>query len=382
MKRRLSDLTSAASVQAALDEFVQLGQSEFLKRYGFRAARSYRILDPRTGIEADSKAIAAVALMHQFGDSEALKPKDFSGGDATVAARLQLLGFVVHHEPARPVREDWSVGEVELIVIDYLAMLTMELTGQRYNKAAHRRALLGQLPHRSNGAIEFKHCNISAVMLEMGFPYLRGYQPRINFQRQLLAGTVANQIQRHQLLDRAAMAAIERPVQAPKHADFSVVRSDAPIRQIAAEEPGAVYARAPIRRDYMEREAHNRSLGLAGEEFALGYERWRLAQLGAEQLADKVVHASLKEGDGLGYDIRSFEPNGLDRYIEVKTTTFGARTPFFVSANEVRFAREKTERFRIYRLFDFRESPRLFELPGPIEGHCTLDPTTFRASFG
>lgn len=47
-----------------------------------------------------------------------------------------------------------------------------------------------------------------------------------------------------------------------------------------------------------------------------------------------------------------------------------------------RFARGHQESFRLYRLFDFRSAPRLFELAGPIEQHCLLDATTFRASFG
>ena len=91
---------------------------------------------------------------------------------------------------------------------------------------------------------------------------------------------------------------------------------------------------------------------------------------------------SVDEGDGLGYDIRSFESDGRARFIEVKTTSFGERTPFFVSANEARFARDHSERFRLYRLFEFRTAPRLFELSGPIESHCLMDAVTFRASVG
>lgn len=79
--------------------------------------------------------------------------------------------------------------------------------------------------------------------------------------------------------------------------------------------------------------------------------------------------------------VLSFEPDGQERFIEVKTTGFGERTPFFVSANEARFARAQAARFRLYRLFDFRQSPRLFELPGPIEQHCRPDAVSFRASF-
>lgn len=66
----------------------------------------------------------------------------------------------------------------------------------------------------------------------------------------------------------------------------------------------------------------------------------------------------------------------------VVITAFGQRTPFFVSANEASFARHHGARFRLYRLFDFRSAPRLFELAGPVEDHCLLDAVTYRASFG
>jgi len=105
-------------------------------------------------------------------------------------------------------------------------------------------------------------------------------------------------------------------------------------------------------------------------------------RLGAGQLAERVEHVANTEGDGLGYDIRSFEHDGSERYIEVKTTSFGVRTPFFVTDNELRFSRDCAPQFRLYRLFDFRASPRLFELAGPIDVHCHLDPTGYRASFG
>lgn len=277
---------------------------------------------------------------------------------------------------------DWTAREVRLIVADYLAMLVSELTGQSYNKAARRRALLEHLPGRSGGSIEFKHANISAVLIELGFPYLRGYKPRANFQRSVLVDEVAAQVSQHVILDDAALAAVQRPAVNADVLDFHRVKTPAPTREISAKEPTASYERVAIKRDYLEREARNRSLGVAGEHFALEFERWRLIQLGAPQLADRVVHAAEKEGDGLGYDIRSFEADGNDRYIEVKTTSFGERTPFFVSANEVKFSREQARQFHLYRLFDFRAAPRLFQLDGAIDQHCHLDATTYRASFG
>jgi hypothetical protein len=75
---------------------------------------------------------------------------------------------------------DWSREEVEAIVADYLQMLTMELAGQSYSKTAHRQQLQSKLNNRSDGSIEFKHGNISAALIDLGFPYIRGYKPRTN----------------------------------------------------------------------------------------------------------------------------------------------------------------------------------------------------------
>jgi hypothetical protein len=381
MPRTLVDLTAPAAVQAALDEYLHLGQAAFLERYGFGRASGYVVRDPRSGQWADSKAIAGVALGLQFPAEGPLRAAQFSGGSATVVRRLTSLGFEVRPLDAR-AGDDWRRDEVELIVDDYLAMLLRELAGQPYNKSAHRRQLQQLLPARSEGSIEFKHANISAVLLELGYPYLRGYQPRSNFQRSVLVDVVQERVARHLQLDALTLSAVERPAVAADHADFARVLSDAPRAALSARESGPAYLRAPVKRDYFAREAQNRSLGQAGELFALEFERWRLVQLGAAHLADQVRHVSVDEGDGLGYDIQSFEPDGRERFIEVKTTSFGERTPFFVSANEARFARDHQERFRLYRLFDFRSAPRLFELAGAIEQHCLLDAVTYRASFG
>ena len=381
MTRKLAELTDRAAVQAALDEYLRLGQAAFLERYGFGLASSYVVRDPLSGQWADSKAIAGVAVGFQHPTDGPLRAEQFSGGIATVVRRLESMGFEVRALDAR-AGEDWRREEVELIVADYLSMLLQELAGQPYNKTAHRRLLRQRLPARSDGSIEFKHANISAVMLEMGYPYIRGYQPRSNFQRDILLEVVQKHVGHNRQLDDLTLSAVERPAVAAEYIDFRRVRSEAPRTELAVREVSPSYLRAPVKRDYFAREAHNRSLGEAGELFALNFERWRLAEQGAGQLAERVRHVSVEEGDGHGYDISSFEADGRERFIEVKTTGFGERTPFYVSANEARFARDHDASFRLYRLFDFRSAPRLFELAGPIEQHCLLDAVTFRASFG
>ena len=54
---------------------------------------------------------------------------------------------------------NWSESEVEAAVADYFDMLRSELNGQKYNKTAHRRALMEQLNNRSDGSVELKHQN-------------------------------------------------------------------------------------------------------------------------------------------------------------------------------------------------------------------------------
>lgn len=198
---------------------------------------------------------------------------------------------------------DWSREEVEAIVADYLQMLTLELAGQSYSKTVHRQKLQAKLQERSDASIEFKHGNISAAMIDLGFPYIRGYKPRSNYQA-LLAVVAADQVRGKTTLDSAALAAVQQPALVPTLVDFTKVKSDAPQKQNrAAESVNPLFFKA-VKRDYLEREAQNQSLGLAGEEFVVKFEHWRLIALGQQRLADRIDHVSQSKGDGLGYDIR------------------------------------------------------------------------------
>ena len=274
---------------------------------------------------------------------------------------------------------DWSREEVEAIVADYLEMLTLELLGQSFSKTDHRKSLQLKLQNRSEGSIEFKHCNISAAMIDLGFPNLRGYKPRSKYQS-LLADVLVAQVKNNAMLDQAALTTVQQPAVTPTLSDFSTVKAEAPPKNNDVRESTLPTFRA-VKRDYLEREARNQSLGLAGEEFVLQFEHWRLLQLGEKKLADRVEHVSKSKGDGLGYDVLSFEGGGEERFVEVKTTTFGRETPFFVSRGELVLSKTALSQFHLYRLFEFRHAPRLFDLSGALDAHCILDPVSYRASF-
>lgn len=279
------------------------------------------------------------------------------------------------------MNEDWTKHEVEATVAAYRHMLKLELSGQSYNKSAHRRALLPMLNNRSDRAVDSKHQNISAILRLLGFPWISGYKPYGHFQK-LLFEVVENQIASDKLVDEVALTATSLPASTPLVEDFSCVLVMPPkFEHKAKESSPPSYFSSPNKRDYLEREARNISLGKAGEEFVLNFEHFRLYELGHKKLADKVDHVSISRGDGLGYDILSFEPDGRERFIEVKTTAFAKETPFFISRGEIQFASNHEEQFHLYRLYDFRKSPKLFDLVGAVEKHCAVNPISFVCEF-
>src|SRR5262245_57265909 len=86
-----------------------------------------------------------------------------------------------------PTGSDWTENEIDLIVADYFEMLRMERAGTPYVKAERNRGLQ-ELTRRSRGSIEFKHQNISAVLLRLGMDWIPGYKPMANYQAALIAG--------------------------------------------------------------------------------------------------------------------------------------------------------------------------------------------------
>jgi hypothetical protein len=280
--------------------------------------------------------------------------------------------------------ESWTRQEVEAAVADYLDMLEAELSGTPSNKSEHRRRLSARLRNRSDAAVERKHQNISAVLIRFDFQYVSGYKPLWNYQG-LLEEVVKAHLHARPALMRLAESDADRFVTPPPVGNILDRMVAAPSRREAARgrqvrEPRGSPPRPLFH--HMEREGRNAELGRAGEEFVLSFERARLSSAGRRPLAERVEHVSRTRGDGLGFDVLSFEPSGRERLIEVKTTKYGPYTPFHVTSNEVEVSRERADEYQVYRVFDFRKSPRLFALAGPIPHACHLTPTCYRAEVG
>lgn len=370
----LSNIRSPAAVQAAIDEFVQLGRTKFLERYSFGKSRDFLVRDPKTGTDCDSKAIAGVAYGKQFPELGALNAESFSGGEATVVSLLTGLGFAIIR-----IGEDWSESEVEATVRDYFEMLHAEAAGFPFNKSEHNQALRRLLSGRSRSSVELKHQNISAVLDALGLPYINGYKPRGNTQL-LLRKSVQAYVLKNQQLVGSIVDALEE-VKLPSEKSYLAALVEAPTREELVRGPVSAKQRLPRKFDYAARDEANRKLGRSGEQWVIEFEQQRLADMGSPELFQRLDWVSDTQGDGAGFDILSFDDETHHRFIEVKTTNSSLASSFLVSHNELEFSKEVGEQFYLYRVFQFRDGPRLFTLNGDLSQHVHLKPMDFRASF-
>lgn len=267
----------------------------------------------------------------------------------------------------------WSDDELDAIVADYFSMLKSELSRQPYVKSHHSAVLMQQIG-RTHRSIETKHQNISAVLEELGWPWIFGYKPMRNIQMSIW-GAIDRYLSSNQNL-----AYEQLPPTILVAADDDVAFVNVPKLEPPTVRPWQL-ERLVRKFDPVERDLRNRTLGRAGEEFVLEMEKKKLEKINRPDLLKKVRWVSEDEGDGAGYDILSFDADGRERLIEVKTTNGAARTPFFLSENECQRAAASAESWRLYRVHLFAQTPRIFKITPPLNETLNLRPDTWRASF-
>lgn len=275
---------------------------------------------------------------------------------------------------------NWTDEQNDAIVADYFAMLAHDIAKRPYSKAEHNRRLQPVIG-RPRGSIEFKHRNISAALKGLGEDWIPGYKPAVNFQDSLV-DAVVRWLDRHpNWLTPADRVGTSAPPMTLREQEILWIgppptHSNAP----PPDELEQMTALA-LKYDVAERDAHNRALGRAGEERVLAHEHASLVAAGRTDLAEHIRWVSHVDGDGAGYDIKSFETDGSDRLIEVKTTNGWERTPFHITRNELQVADAHRDEWKLVRLWNFVREPRAFELRPPLEAHVSLMATSYQASF-
>ena len=274
----------------------------------------------------------------------------------------------------------WSIDEINAIVDDYMSMLLQDLKGEKYNKTSHREKLKPHLNNRTDGSIEFKHQNISAVLIDLDYPHIDGYKPRFNYQNELfqaiskkieeidfdLPNIIDNNLNKTKKSSKD-LTPILTEVQPPT----TINRKINPYEKIEFGRKN--------KKNYALIENNNKNLGRRGEELVLEFEKQRVTKLKLD--VSKVQWISEVKGDDEGYDILSLNDDGSARYIEVKTTTQGIDFHFFISGREVEFSRRNKDNYFIYRVFNLNKSPNFYIQNGYVLDSFELFPTEFKASL-
>jgi hypothetical protein len=174
----------------------------------------------------------------------------------------------------------WRGDELDMIVADYFDMLKADLSGRPYVKLRHSAALMAQIG-RTHRSVEFKHQNISAVLDELGMPWIAGYRPKRNYQNAIFGAIDRYLTQHPDILEFVRTSPV------PPAIPSAVFVAPPALAAVSDPAPGAL-ERLVRKFDPVERDYRNRSLGKAGESFVVDLERSQLAQADRPDLARRV----------------------------------------------------------------------------------------------
>jgi hypothetical protein len=137
--------------------------------------------------------------------------------------------------------------------------------------------------------------------------------------------------------------------------------------------------------DFEKENNKNKRLGEHGELVVMNAERYSLRKMNKADLADRIRQIS-KENSSAGYDILSFEEDGRNKYIEVKSTNNSpsSQVNFLITINECEKAKE-LKNYYIYIVFNVKsKNPIIGRLRDPFSFQgkgCTLTPISFRVEI-
>lgn len=119
--------------------------------------------------------------------------------------------------------------------------------------------------------------------------------------------------------------------------------------------------------DYSEQQKISQKIGDRGEELVLINELKKVNKWGLlEELVSQVRRVSL-ESDDYGYDILSYDKNGNELYLEVKTTKQNKNDfSFILTQNELRHAKMYGSAYCIVIVFDILNKPRIWYMGNPF----------------
>lgn len=135
--------------------------------------------------------------------------------------------------------------------------------------------------------------------------------------------------------------------------------------------------------NHTQNNIENKRIGDLGEIWVLKHEKDFLIKNGKAKLAEKVTHSAKNKGDGLGYDILSYNLNGEKKYIEVKTTKGRKNTSFFISRNELERSKIEKGNYYLYRVYEYneeKEKGKILKIKGDLTRICEI-PVNYKVNL-
>lgn len=122
----------------------------------------------------------------------------------------------------------------------------------------------------------------------------------------------------------------------------------------------------------------DKETGEKGEEYVFQKEKERLTMEGRVDLAEKVQNAS---SENRGYDILSYNIDGSERCIEVKSTKGDIETPFWFTRNELKCSQLNKEKYYIYRVVIKKTPEIVYTINGSFDDNTNFEALTYRATL-
>jgi len=301
-----------------------------------------------------------------------------------------LLGIEFRKRGIKSIAEidNWTFEQLKFISEYYITELKDLLKYGREKKINIAREFLVYHLHKSNKSVRLKLQHISSILVNSDLPYIEDFKPIARAEIDIIDWNETLNLKKilTQKFDESENiiflnSLADRNVFDTNY-NFKSSINEIPIQDVFEvdnlEDKKSIKIKPKI--NYVEREIRNSKLGEAGEKWVIEFEKDKLIKLGLSNLAEKVVWASSEIGDGLGYDVISFNEFQEEIFIEVKTTCLGKYSAFFLTQNELKVS-NNLKNFKIYRVYDFEKDTKIYIVDEDIKSQLELTPTIYRATM-
>lgn len=130
----------------------------------------------------------------------------------------------------------------------------------------------------------------------------------------------------------------------------------------------------------------SKQVGDAGEQYVYEYECYKLSKINRQDLVEKIIKQYEDLSYFPGYDIKSFDKNGNEIFIEVKSTKSKNKEFFEITENEKNAAERIGDDYFIYQVTSALTNPSISSIiQNPIkyvqQNKVMMEPLVYRVSY-